>query len=91
MHTDFMLTHHERWDGQGYPLGLKGRKIRVECRIMAIADAFDVMTSDRPFGQTRSIQAALEEIHRCSGTQFDPDLVSLFLEILGFDTGHARG
>lgn len=82
---DLILKHHERWDGQGYPLGLKGREIPLECRIMALADAFEVMTSDRPYRQATSIQAALDEIRRCSGTQFDPELTSLFLTIMSGD------
>lgn len=78
---DCILTHHERWDGTGYPLGLAGEDIPIECRILAIADAFDVMTSDRPYKKAVSVQKALEEIKRCAGTQFDPHLVEIFWHI----------
>jgi HD-GYP domain-containing protein (c-di-GMP phosphodiesterase class II) len=80
--ADWILKHHERWDGLGYPFGLQGREIPLECRILAIADAFDVMTSDRPYQNAISPSEAVEELRRCSGTQFDPDLVEEFIRIL---------
>ncbi|MDM7461223.1 MAG: response regulator [bacterium] len=76
-----VLHHHERWDGQGYPYGLAGEAIPLGARIFAIADTLDAMTSDRPYRQARSFAEAREEIVRCSGTQFDPEMVKLFLEI----------
>ncbi|MFN4033097.1 MAG: HD domain-containing phosphohydrolase [Fimbriimonadales bacterium] len=76
-----VLHHHERWDGQGYPYGLAGEAIPLGARIFAIADTLDAMTSDRPYRQAQSFAEAREEIVRCSGTQFDPEMVKLFLEI----------
>jgi putative nucleotidyltransferase with HDIG domain len=70
-----VLHHHERWDGHGYPDGLRGEAIPFGARIVAIADAFEVMTSHRPYLITRTPSQALEELRRCAGTQFDPVLV----------------
>lgn len=67
--------HHERWDGQGYPQGLSGSAIPRGARLIAIADAFAVMTASRPYQAARSRQEALRELQRCAGTQFDPQLV----------------
>jgi HD-GYP domain-containing protein (c-di-GMP phosphodiesterase class II) len=77
----YVLFHHERWDGRGYPTGLRGRSIPLEARLICIADAFDAMTSARPYRQTLSSERALSELEACSGSQFDPHLVELFLEI----------
>ena len=77
-----ILYHHERWDGKGYPEGLKGKKIPVISRIVAIADAFDAMTNDRPYRKAMSNYEAIEEIKRESGSQFDPSLARLFAEVL---------
>lgn len=74
-----ILKHHEWWNGQGYPLGLSGEDIPLECRILAIADAYDAMTSDRPYRKALPIDYALNELKRCSGTQFDPYLVNEFI------------
>jgi diguanylate cyclase (GGDEF)-like protein len=76
-----ILHHHERYDGTGYPDGLKGEDIPLEARILAIADAFTAMTSERPYSKTLSFGQGLEEIERCAGTQFDPALVSHFLSL----------
>lgn len=76
--ADWILKHHERWDGNGYPLGLGGEEIPLECRILAIADAYDAMTSDRPYRQAITHREALAELRKCAGTQFDPQLVSKF-------------
>ena len=81
--SDWVLKHHEWWDGQGYPLGLVGEEIPLECRMLAIADAYDAMTSDRPYRQALSHAEALREILNCSGTQFDPDLVRHFVALYG--------
>ena len=70
--------HHERWDGEGYPGQLAGEAIPLGARIIAIADAFDAMTSDRSYQRRRSPREAVEELERCAGTQFDPMLVRLF-------------
>lgn len=80
--SDLILKHHERWDGLGYPLGMKGRNIPLECRILAIIDAYDAMTNDRPYRQAMSREEALEELEQNAGTQFDPELVSKFLNML---------
>ena len=80
--ADLILKHHERWDGKGYPLGLKRREIPVECRILAIVDAYDAMTNERPYSKARNKKAALAELRRCAGTQFDPDLVELFMLVI---------
>jgi diguanylate cyclase (GGDEF)-like protein/PAS domain S-box-containing protein len=80
--ADWILYHHEWWDGNGYPSGLRGEEIPLECRILAICDAYDAMTSDRPYRQTISHGDALAEIKKFAGTQFDPALVTLFIEML---------
>lgn len=71
--------HHERFDGQGYPNGLAGKNIPLLARMIAIADAFDAMTSSRPYRDSISVDAAVEELRRCAGAQFDPDLVEVFI------------
>jgi putative nucleotidyltransferase with HDIG domain len=73
-----VLHHHERWDGTGYPRGRAGERIPLEARILAIADSFDAMTSTRPYRTPRRVDDALAELERCAGTQFDPELVSVF-------------
>jgi putative nucleotidyltransferase with HDIG domain len=73
--------HHERWDGMGYPDGLKGDRIPLGARIFAVGDSFDAMTSDRPYRRALLIDAAREEIRRCSGAQFDPTVVTAFMSI----------
>ena len=73
--------HHERWDGTGYPHGLRGQEIPQAARIFAVADAFDAMTSDRPYRPARSFQAARDELARCAGTQFDATIVEAFLKV----------
>jgi len=77
---DAVACHHERWDGGGYPNGLKGEEIPHLGRVMAIADAFSAMTLDRPYRMGMSLDEALAEMERGSGTQFDPDLVALFIQ-----------
>ncbi|MGE5580284.1 MAG: HD domain-containing phosphohydrolase [Bacillota bacterium] len=80
--ADAILKHHEWWDGRGYPLGLKGEEIPLECRILAIADAFDAMTSERPYRRKLSAADAVKELIRCKGTQFDPELVDVFVRVM---------
>ncbi len=76
-----ILHHHERWDGTGYPDGLKGENIPLEARILAIASAFAAMTSERPYARTLTYEQGLEEVGRCAGTQFDPEIVKVFLSL----------
>ena len=73
--------HHERWDGSGLPDGLAGENIPILARVLAVADSYDAMTSDRPYRQRRTRAEAIEEIERCSGTQFDPQIVEAFIEV----------
>ncbi len=77
-----ILHHHERWDGNGYPTGLRGEAIPLEARILAIADAFEAMTASRPYHQPMTLGKAIEELKRNSGAQFDPRLVEIFLNII---------
>ncbi len=72
--------HHERWDGAGYPLGLKGQEIPVIARIISVADTYDAMTSDRAYRKALPHEVAVSEIRRCSGAQFDPDVSAPFLD-----------
>ena len=78
----WILLHHERWDGKGYPLGLQGENIPLACRILAIADAYETMTNDRPYRKAMSSEEAIAELRRCAGTQFDPALVERFIKAL---------
>lgn len=78
-----ILYHHERYDGKGYPVGLKGEKIPMESQIIFIADSFDAMTTARPYRKIpMAIEEAIQEIKNCSGTQFNPDLVKVFIETI---------
>ena len=78
--ADLVLHHHERWDGAGYPDGLRGEQIPLGARIIFVTDAYDAMTSDRIYRAARSSDAALAELRRCAGTQFDPGIVAAFTE-----------
>ena len=73
--------HHERWDGSGYPLGLKGEDIPLGARIFAVVDAYDAMTYDRPYSKAIAVEDAKAEIHRCAGTHFDPTVVQAFFRV----------
>ncbi len=82
MARNIALTHHERWDGSGYPAGLKGEEIPLEGRIVALADVFDALTSVRPYKQAWTVEAAVAEMRQGAGKHFDPHLVTLFEGIL---------
>jgi HD-GYP domain-containing protein (c-di-GMP phosphodiesterase class II) len=77
-----ILYHHERYDGKGYPSGLKGKRIPLGARIMALADAFDAMVYGRPYRQRMDLDSAIEEIKKESGKQFDPEVVEAFLKTI---------
>lgn len=77
--AQFVLNHHEKWDGSGYPNGLKGDSIPLEARIISVADSYDAMTSERSYRKGMSIDAAIIELKRCSGTQFDPEIVDVLV------------
>jgi len=79
--AEIVFTHQEHYDGSGYPRNLRGNEIPVGARIFAVADTLDAITSDRPYRVARTFDAAREEILRCSGTQFDPDVVEVYLRI----------
>ncbi len=81
--AEYILSHHERWDGKGYPQGLKGENIPLLSRILAVADAYDAMTEDRIYRKALAKQDAIEEIRRNAGTQFDPIIAQKFIEIIG--------
>ena len=83
-----VLSHHERWDGKGYPDGLAGEAIPLEARLVAVADGFDAMTTDRPYHPAFSLERAWEEIQDCSGTQYDPLVASLFQK--AWDSGQVQ-
>ncbi len=76
-------AHHERFDGSGYPLGLKGDEIPIGARVIAVVDAYDAMTSARPYKEAQDSQAAIEEITRAAGKEFDPRVVDVFIEVVG--------
>ncbi len=80
-----VTEHHERYDGKGYPHGKKGEELSLEARIIAITDAYDAMTSDRPYRKAMKSEDAIAELKRCAGTQFDPKLVDIFIDILKED------
>ena len=80
--AEIVAAHHEKWDGTGYPKGLKGDEIPAEARIIAVADAYDAMTHYRTYRKLVSKEAAIAELYRCAGIQFDPAIVDVFVEVL---------
>lgn len=84
--ADFILTHHERWDGKGYPQGLAGEDIPLLSRILAVVDSYDAMTQDRIYRKAISHEEAIAEIKENAGTQFDPRIAAIFLEIIERDS-----
>jgi len=74
--------HHERYDGKGYPYGKKADDIDVGARIMTVADSFDGLTTQRPYAKALSLEAAVTELRKCRGTQFDPQVVDAFIQLL---------
>ncbi|QRN84764.1 PAS domain S-box protein [Clostridia bacterium] len=81
--ANYILAHHERWDGSGYPRGLCGEEIPLLSRILAVADAYDAMTEDRVYRKALPKEVAIEEIRKNAGTQFDPHVVRIFMESIG--------
>ena len=79
---ELVLYHHEKYDGTGYPSGLKGSEIPYLARILTVVDSFDAMTSNRPYNRRKSYEEAIKELRRCSGTQFDPDIAESFIEVI---------
>lgn len=86
----YILYHHERYSGGGYPLGLSGTAIPLGARIIAVVDAFNAMVTNRPYMQARSIEKATDELNKCSGAQFDPMIVKVFIEVLRDEHNHLK-
>ena len=80
--VSYLSHHHEHFDGSGYPAGLSSSEIPLGARIIAVADTFDAMTSDRPYRKAMTVKDAMAELKRCAGSQFDPDVVSALIKIL---------
>ncbi|MFW6308650.1 MAG: HD domain-containing phosphohydrolase [bacterium] len=83
-----LLAHHERWDGEGYPQGLKGEEIPLLARIISIVDAYDVMTNGRPYKDPMTTEQAIQELRKCAGGQFDPELTEKFIDLLRENDGN---
>ncbi|MET1173666.1 diguanylate cyclase [Paenibacillus sp. FSL H7-0940] len=78
----YIELHHERYDGKGYPYGLKGNEIPRLCRMLTVIDSFDAMTTERPYQETKNVEEAIRELRSCSGSQFDPELAELFIQYI---------
>lgn len=90
--AELVLAHHEKFDGSGYPRGLRGKDIPLGARIFAVVDAVDAMIYQRPYNAPVTFREAAKEVRRCAGTHFDPDLVPLTVEVLGQQVPeHLRG
>lgn len=77
-----IISHHEKYDGTGYPNGLKGEEIRFLARILTVIDSFDAMTSNRSYNKRKTYSEGILELERCSGTHFDPKIVKAFVEVI---------
>lgn len=88
--AEYVLYHHEHIDGRGYPTGVSGDSIPQGARIIAVADSYDAMTSDRPYRKALPADVAVKELRRCSGTQFDPQVVDAFIQILKDEYGYVE-
>lgn len=88
--ADLILSHHERWDGNGYPHGLKGEEIPLPCRILAVIDAYDAMINDRVYRKAMTEEEAILEIVRNAGTQFDPEIIDVFIITIMVKNGHSK-
>ena len=80
--ADYVLSHHERWDGKGYPRGIKEKEIPLQSRMVAIVDAYDAMISYRTYRPSKTVEEAIKELKKFAGTQFDPELVEVFINII---------
>ncbi len=88
--AEYVLHHHERLDGNGYPNGISGNNIPLGARILCVADSYDAMTTDRPYRRALSMEAAVQEMKKCSGTQFDPEVVESFITVLKKEYGYTE-
>ena len=77
--ADIVRQHHEKFNGTGYPNGAKGEEIHVLARVLTLADSFDAMTAKRPYQKVMTFEEAFEEIRRCKGSHFDPELAEIFI------------
>ena len=87
--ADIVRAHHEHYDGDGYPRGLKGAEIPIGARIVAVVDAYDAITSVRPYQKAQAKREAINELKQGAGSQFDPDVVRAFIEVIGDDKGES--
>jgi ribonuclease P protein subunit RPR2 len=87
--VEVIRSHHERWDGRGYPAGLAGEEVPLSARIFSVCDAFDAMTSDRPYRRALPLEQAVDEIMAGAGSQFDPAMAEAFVSIADLESLHA--